>query len=305
MIRIPPKPSRTPIVSRKPERLPKRKRMTLAVGMHCKEGLILAADTLMSYSYGPISEGRKLDDFTSASGNTPGSGTYAIAQSSEDTHAADTLISEIRAEIQTFDPKTFSALEPVVKAAIAKWYAAVYENRPTIQLLLGACLSQETEPALYFCEPPSTVSRVWETCKTIGEARAIADPIHSVWFKSQGSLWPCHTSLCQISYMMYKAKQLFPGSVGGDTDVVILGAHGTAPCWVERASMEVAEGYGRILDRYMSRFVSLLMAAGSQRGGQGISRIAESVSFGNLSYAALEFRCQFPCEIIRHEEFYT
>src|SRR5208283_2362158 len=67
----------------KPERLPKRNRMTLAIGIQCKDGLLLATDTRLSYSYGPVAEGQKLTGFDTEHG------TFAIAQSSDDIHAAN------------------------------------------------------------------------------------------------------------------------------------------------------------------------------------------------------------------------
>ena len=68
--------------------------MTLAIGMQCRGGLIIAADTRMAYDTGPVSEGSKQIGFVSKTG------TYVIAQSSYDAHAANTLMSEIQSNIE-------------------------------------------------------------------------------------------------------------------------------------------------------------------------------------------------------------
>ncbi|MFZ1008935.1 MAG: hypothetical protein WAN65_18995 [Candidatus Sulfotelmatobacter sp.] len=266
--------------------------MTLAIGMQCRDSVILAADTLMSYDGGPISEGQKLTGFCS------GTGSFAMAQSSYDAHAADTLMSEIRANVEAVDPKTFPVLERAVKDAMANWYAPVYENRPAIQLLMSACLKEESERGLYVCEPPSVASRVWESYKAIGDGRTVSDPIYNAWFK-QDAPWPLHTSLCQLSYMMHKGKQLLPASVGGSTDVAVLTEAATVPYWIERMDMADAEARGRVLDRIMSRFTSLVMA-GNMGGVQAILKMAEGIYQGGLHYATLEFRCQFPNKTVLH-----
>jgi hypothetical protein len=266
--------------------------MTLAIGMQCQGGLILAADTRLAYDSGPISEGGKLTGFCSKTG------TFAIAQSSYDAHAADTLMSEVRTNIETADPQTFTALERAIKKTMARWYAPVYDNRPVIQLLFGASLQQEKDRGLYFCEPPSTVSPVWGY-KAIGDGRSISDPIYSTWFQ-KGSPWPLHASLCQLSYMMHKGKELLPASIGGDTDVAVLTEPATVPYWIERLDMKTAEGHGVILDGFMTSFASLLMSENRKSGKAEILRILEGLyQWDVFQYAAFEFRCQFPDKTIR------
>lgn len=292
MIKTLPKPFRG-IQRPQIERLPKRNRMTLAIGMQCKNGLLIGADTRISYYGEPISEGMKLTGFDSPSG------TYVIAQSSEDVHAAHTLMGEIQANIQACDPKTFRALESAVKDVMGAWYAPVYDNRPIVRLLLGVCLQQETEKGLYFCEPPNTASRVYENYKAIGEGRSISDPIYDAWFKG-GSPWPRHASICQLSYLMYKAKQLLPASIGGHTDVALLTEPLTVPYWITQLSMECAESWGVSFDRGLSKLVSSAIA-GNQGGTEEIMTMAQGIYQSSLTYSRLEFHCQFPDETIRHE----
>src|SRR5208337_121977 len=133
MIRALPKPR--PIFPRpKPERLPKRNRMTLAIGMQCKDGIVLAADTRVSYQDGSIS------DITKVQSIYTGNGVYAIAQSSHDANAASSLMAEIRTGLLSENPASFPDIENVIKHVMREWYVPVYENRPTVHLLIGACL---------------------------------------------------------------------------------------------------------------------------------------------------------------------
>lgn len=266
--------------------------MTLAMAMVCKGGVILAADTRIAYTDGATAEGHKICGFHSQRGM------HVIVQSSWDANAAHSLISEIQTVVQNGSPATFAAFENGIKVAMQGWYVPVYENRPVVQLLVGACLTSEYHCGLYCCEPPNTVARIYDNCKAIGEGRVIVDPIYDCWFKELSPL-PPHATLCQLSYMMYKAKKLLPGSIGGETDVALLTTPETVPYWIEQADMAAAEAHGIILDRLTARFASLVMST-SLGGAGAIAKMAEGIYHGELNYAPLEFRCQFPDKTIRH-----
>ena|SRR5271166_6752180 len=275
------------------QRLPKRNRMTLALGMVCNDGLMLASDTRISFTGGAVSDAQKITGFPSKSGM------YAIVHSSNDANAANSLIAEIRAKLEKADAKTFPVLESAIKGAMQKWYVPVHDDRPTINLLIGACIEQEQERGLYFCEPPNTVSRVWDNYRAIGDGWEVSDDIYK-WFKD-GSPWPSHASLCQISYMMYKAKQAHPGSVGGETDVAMLTEPLTVPYWINRVDMKVAEGHGQyVFDKAVSQMASLIMS-GDSGEMKTILKTAEGIYSCGLTYSRLEFRCQFPDKTIKHD----
>lgn len=293
MIRALPKPSLSSLKQPKHERLLKKgSRMTLALGMICKGGVILAADTRVSYGdpNTNVSDALKIDGFDSKNG------TYAITHSSDDVNAAKSLIAEIRLKLETEDVPTFVDMEKAIKAVMREWYVFGYENRPNVQLLVGASLQKEKEHGLFLCEPPNTTSRVWDNYKAIGGGWVIADPIYDGLFRTTFPAMP-HASLCQISYLMHKAKQVLPGSVGGDTDVAVLTKPLTVPYWINRVDMKVAEGYGMNFDHTLSTFASLIMS-GNHGGTETIMKIADGIYSCGLMYGRLEFRCQFPDKTI-------
>jgi len=264
--------------------------MTLALAMVCEGGLMLATDTRLAYGDGSISHAEKLTGFQS------GSATYVIAHSSEDAHAAFSLIGEIRLKLENADPQTFAVLESAVRDVMRKWYVPVYDNRPIMRLLLGASIQGRVECGLYFCEPPNTVTRIYADYKAVGDGWFVSDSIYNCWF--QNSPQSPHTRLCQISYLMYKAKQLLPGSIGGDTDVAFLTEPLTVPYWIGREDMANAEAKGAFLDRQISAFASSTIS-GSTGDDKTILQIAQGIYSVNLLYAPLAFRCQFPDKTIR------
>jgi hypothetical protein len=266
--------------------------MTLAIGMICTEGIILAADSRLSYDDDSIQDCVKVTGFQSSSG------TYITAHSSEDANAAESLVSNIKLRIEKSDPKAFESLESTVKSALKNWYVPVHDNRPTMQLLLGASIREEPDHALYFCEPPNTVKRVWEYYKAIGAGWRISDPIYE---RFKDSVIPsAHTSLCQISYMMYCAKKIIPRSVGGSTDVGFITDYARVPYWIERVSMASAEGVGMALDRHLVKLSNLIMA-GSLKGHEDIAQTASGIYQMSMMYASLEFKCQFWEQPIRRK----
>lgn len=270
--------------------------MTLAIGVRCEGGILIAADTRVSYADGSVADVEKVSSFAS------NSGLYAIAQSSHDANAANSLIAEIETKLSSAQPFSiqplyFPEVEKAIKEVLRKWYAPVYENRPTIQLLVGVVLEQEAMPALYFCEPPSTVYRIWDTYKAIGDGWIVTDPIYKYWI--QGGIRPLHESLCQVSYLMYKGKQLLPAAIGGFTDAVFIGSNASSLYHIDRRSMASAEAYGLSFDRDMSKIVSLVMA-GNAGETEEVLKIAEGMYGCSLAYSRLEFHCSSPDITIRH-----
>jgi hypothetical protein len=152
-------------------------------------------------------------------------------------------------------------------------------------------------PKMYFCRPPNTVIAVDTNYRAIGEWTA-SDQIHK-WFEAKEPK-PLHECLCQASYIMHKTKELFPGHVGGDTDVVVMGKLGE-PVWIERVSMKVAEANGGgAFDRNIGKAAALAMS-GDARGAEAIMNIATWVYQSSLTYSRLEFRCRDSDKIIMHE----
>jgi len=282
------------ILQPKPKRLPKRNRMTLAIGMLCEDGLLFVADTRLYYPDGSVGEGIKLKAFES------GTGVIAIVQSSDDFHAGESLVAELREELKGNPPKSRLDFVAIAKKVMGDWYVPVYENRPSVQLLIGFLLPPQ-EWGFYFCEPPNTVTFLHDKYKAIGDARVITDPIYTAWFDN-GPLSSPHIVLCQAAFMMHKAKKLHPGSVGGDTDAALLVKGSGNPLFIKRLDMRDAEGRGENLDGLLSRFAAIIMG-NSSNGPEDISQMGQQIFEYDLDYTKLEFHCQFPDKTIRRKLF--
>lgn len=262
--------------------------MTLALGMLCEDGLILAADTRISYDDGSVTDAIKLKVFES------GSGVYATAQSSQDNHAADSLVAELKANVLKEPPNSLVDFVTIAKKTMGEWYVPVYDNRPIVQLLVVLFIADEY--GFYFCEPPNTVTFIRDQYKAIGDARVITDPIYA-WFGS-GPLVAPHAALCRASYMMHKAKKLHPFTVGGETDTALLMRGSNKPLLIKRLDMKDAEGRGETLDGILARFAAIIMGDCPDGPGE-ISRMGQQIFQFDIDYTKLEFHCQFPDKTIR------
>jgi len=283
MIRSLPKPRRDYPIQLKKQRLPGRSRMTLALAMVCDNGLMLAADTRMSYQDGLIAEAPKITGFQTSNVT----GTYIIVHSAQDANAANSLIGDIQQGLEDNRfPENLPSIEATIKNEMQKWYVPIHDARPFIQLLIGAAIQGQSRRILYLCEPPNTVARVYENYKAIGEGYGISDPIYK-WFEDRFP-WSPHACLCQISYMMYRAKKLLPGSIGGNTDVALLTDAPTVPFWINRLDMASAEAYGINFDRYLSNVASVIVGKNPE-GVQEILKTAEGRSFVQSSVCPPSF----------------
>jgi hypothetical protein len=294
MMPRPSKPLLNPTKIHTLQRLPKKNRMTIAIGMICQNSVLLAADTRISYEGGPVSEANKIADFK-ANG-----GLFAFAHSSSDVNAATSLIGEIREEIENWRfPVTSSTIKTPISLGMQKWRMPHGDNPPVVYLLLGACFQGENKPCLFYCEPPNAVNPVENNYRCIGEGWETADPIYE-WFKA-ASPSPLHASLCQVSYMLYRAKKMWPATIGADTDVEVLIGYGDDPLRIDRTSMSVAEtNGGLIFERNLSKLACLAMG-GSLKGHEDILKAAQGIYASSMFYAAAEFRCQFPEKTIRRQ----
>jgi len=147
--------------------------MTLAIGMGCPTGFVFAADTRLAFEDGSVADMCKLTCFEA------GNGQFAIVQSSYDANAANSLMHEVAARIKAVDGK---GVQNAIKDAMQHWYLPVHENRPQIQLLVGAHFTGGRE--MFLCEPPHTVSPVSESYMAIGGGRNVTDPIYNHWLIS-------------------------------------------------------------------------------------------------------------------------
>jgi hypothetical protein len=274
--------------------------MTLAIGMLYVNGVIVAADTQITLPDGRTEDRTKIEAFSAETG------TYAIAASSTDTDASDTLVASTKRDIEGIDPKSSIGLETAVKDAMADWYKTYQyhppEQRPYVQLLVGAAIRRsdkaQDEICLYQCEPPSTMNRKTLTNSggyvAIGEAKAIANPLYTTLFIGfrNAELVSVHVCLERISYLMFRAKKEFRSSVGGDTDVVVLRSGRVEPQWVDIIDMRVAEGFGHNLNAALASTASLVVAehAPNDPSPAEIMELASNLHFWGLPYKNTQFR---------------
>ena len=130
----------------KVQRLPVRNRMTIALGMICQGGLVIAADTRLSTLDGTSHDACKVQ-----SKLTP-SGAFVVAYSSENSNAGEALANEVISDLATNDRSTLVDFESDLRATMGQWYADFREEPQTL-LIIGAYL--ERSIALYFCQPPN------------------------------------------------------------------------------------------------------------------------------------------------------
>ncbi|HTW80279.1 MAG TPA: hypothetical protein VME23_12100, partial [Terracidiphilus sp.] len=209
--------------------------MTIAIGMLCKGGLILAADTQLTWQDGRTDYGPKVFDLVTETAS------FVIAISANDIEAAATFISEVKRALQK-SIRSIPAVENSIKEMMKKWNSSFTfrKDRTDVSFLLGARIKEpiskeEDAIGLFLCELPYTVSRkTAENAKgyiSTGCGRPASDSLFNVLF---GTPVTPHTCLCQISYLMYRAKKDFSAGCGGDTDAVFLRAEDGKPLWIER-----------------------------------------------------------------------
>src|SRR5208283_4546566 len=181
-VRLPARWSQQPKI----KRFPVRNLMTIALGMTCQGGLVIAADTRMSTPEGVIYDACKLKTFLTIGG------VFVIAYSSEIASAGETLVNEVMSDLTANDPNSFTGVEQWLKAAMTRW-SSEYKDEPRSQLILGVFIGGKI--GLYFCQPPNTVNRktLSDPSKgyiAVGAGAAVTDPLFRTLFGSVCDLLP-------------------------------------------------------------------------------------------------------------------
>jgi hypothetical protein len=273
--------------------------MTIAIGMLCQGGLVIAADTQMTWPDGSTYDAIKVQTLT-----TP-TGAFALAYSCFDMNAAETLVNDLIEDLRLAQPSSLVGFEETIKNRMAQWAAVftVKDDRPGVTIIAGARINPN-EFGLYLCEPPSTVVR-----KTFansngyvaaGAGQTVTDPMFRTLF---GPAVPPRVCLAQLSYLMYRAKKDCRGACGGETDAVLLSEEYREPTWIERAYMKRAEEYGTALDATLARATSAIFSRtgfdDKSRFGQFFDPKKICGTFGLLGFG---FRARTG-EMIREPEF--
>ena len=220
--------------------------MTIALGVACAHGFIVAADTNVVLSDGARKQGKKVEAVLGRSG------TFAIANASEDGNAAAMLSSHLIADLKNNDFNSLGDVEAIVADRMTQW-AAPFVKPPSTQLVLAAVIEHGFYPnpegaALYFCEPPNTVRRVVFTDGyiAVGSGATYTDPLYKMFFPSIVKSLPVRLS--EVAYLMYRAKH-DSALCGGYTNAVWLAFDPFAnPVWINPLTMQNAEDMGPKLD---------------------------------------------------------
>lgn len=270
-------------------RLLKGNRMTIAIGMLCMDGLMMAADTRLTDPYtGATSDGIKVQ-----AGKT-GMAKYVASYSSENSDSGKSLCDSILANLESKNPEFLEEIDVIVEGSMKKWSRAftLKDDRPSTQVILGAFIG-DNQIGLFECCPPNTVTR--KTFKdsngyvASGMGQAITDPIFKMLFCD---LVPAHDCLCRIAYLMHRAKLNYGAYCGGDTDVVFLKNGTPEPIWIERVDMKCAEYFGPKLDKGLSITTSAIFSPFDWDDQKKPIDLLREISQLGLAYQRFKFRAR-------------
>ncbi|HVB33739.1 MAG TPA: hypothetical protein VNJ52_05115 [Patescibacteria group bacterium] len=218
--------------------------MTIAIGMLCHGGAILAVDGRATDLDGTVTRGRKLCVVNNAQGIS-----FGIATAADNLNAAETVVREISTRIigKAKTIKKWAQVERCIKEKMTEWARAYGQNPfPRTNLIAGITIAGQGT-RLYFCEPPNTVLPNKDGYIAVGTGAAVTDPLFTAFFTplfaSSGPQYVCR-GLC---YLMYRAKKdnMY---CGGPTDAVYLDTHKASAIWLNGNDFRDAESASFQLD---------------------------------------------------------
>lgn len=226
------------------KRLPVNKSMTIAIGTHFADGVILCADTKFVDGNAGVTYGSKLQfrDVSIHRGNV-----FAIAHAADDTNAAAMLSTEILdAAVACQDQPQ---LEAAIREQMTKWQSDYGQSSvPLLQFIFACSLAQKAY--LYFCQPPNIViQKLPGASATAGSAVKIVETLLPFVLQRQ-PLEPLsgdvESTLLKLAYLMRRAKSedLY---AGGDTEAIVIKSNGQCAC-VWEDEMKDAEEFSTALD---------------------------------------------------------
>lgn len=236
---IPKPPCRLNHPIRKLERLPRDKRMTIALGYRCTGGVIVAADTLVTYPNGTSKEESKVTAFVGISG------TYAIANASSDLNATKTMMNSLMSRLAQKAIPDVGALQQEVSEEMLTWYGKLPAEH-NAELILAAKLAGGF-PELYYCEPPSTFLPVNTNYIGAGAGAFVTDALAAALF-GESVHSEVQVALRKVAYLLYRAKKDCASSCGKRTVCCIIGENAVGPIIVTSVDMEAGERNSSQLD---------------------------------------------------------
>lgn len=228
--------------------------MTVAIGMYSIGGVFVCADSHVVSTDGIITPGFKLNGIECTSGS------FAIANSSDDGNAANMVAKEILDGLaRCSDPWI---IEPAIKKTMTEWRSAyTHAQPPAMQFALAARLGENTR-RLYFCEPPNTVVlKSLNDWVVLGVGGQVLDVLIPEVIR--GPLYS-REALIRAAYLMYRAKKDHVFLKGSETDVLLISGKTGKIYQPIRSEMAEAEELGPDVD-FMLRYCYLGLL-GTPRG---------------------------------------
>jgi 20S proteasome alpha/beta subunit len=247
--------------------------MTIALGVACHKGIIVAADTQIAIG----SAAQKASKLYLFKGK---SGAFAIALASNDVNATRTLINRIQRKLDTTDCADSVALETSVCAEMAAWSAAftVGAPLPEMEIILSARLINHGA-RLFFCQPPATFLEHHDYVAA-GTGAAVTDPLNTTLFGFTHYYTDVQAALRRVSYFMYRAKK-DTITCGKSTYCGIVSWNCDEPIVVNHLDFEVAEKWASELDFLLHTSATLYLGGAEdhlKENAQGIAGNFESLA---------------------------
>lgn len=262
MIRPIPKPrpfSRSQFPHPAPGRLPKRGCMTIALGMLCHGGAVLATDGRSTYEDGAAARARKLCVVSTTDIS------FAFATAATDLNAAETLVRRIATTLgkAAKTVKEWVHVEDIISGKMADWSAAYGQHPSPATSLIAGVTVPTLGTRLYLCEPPATVLFKEEGYIAVGSGAAVTDPLFASFFTPLsphcGPQYICR----EAAYLMYRAKK---GNVycGGPTDAVFLNTAEMSATWINGYDFRDAEAASFQLDLILQQATTAALTDSGQ-----------------------------------------
>jgi 20S proteasome alpha/beta subunit len=251
--------------------------MTIAIGMLCGGGIIVAADRKAVLTDGSTRQENKLCMFD---GRVIA---FAIADASDNANAAKSLVRKLSPHLTSSSARTFIDIETLISSVMSEWHKAF--NDPPMTSLIMAIILKGCGSQLYLCQPPNTILPKPEPEGYIaaGIGSSVTDPLAATLFNPYAQGNNPQTVLRQISYLMYRAKK-DNAFCGGGTDAVYLDTRNETAVWINASDIRNAERASFQLDIVLN-MATMVALSGS---GPVLKRNADAV--GDVIMQCEKFR---------------
>ena len=259
--------------------------MTIALGMLCHGGAILATDGRSTFQDGSAARGRKLCVVNAKNIS------FAFATAADDLDAAETLVRKTAAALgkTATGIKEWTDVEEVIAREMAEWASAYGQHSFPITRLIAGITIPSQGVRLYLCEPPTTVVHKEEGYIAVGSGAMVTDPLFAALFTPLSPTCGAQYVCREIAYLMYRAKKdnIY---CGGPTDAVYLNSVDASATWINPCDFHNAEAASFQLDLILQHTATAALTD----PGQFLEHNADSVKGVILQ-----------CEKLRETIFHT